>query len=85
MSPFSYSLFLEFAAIVACFKFKVLDEIPVLLNLMGGEMMHFFKCEKYLIEKHSNEPSPAWTEVDGGYLVNPCGVHNFCITVFGQC
>lgn len=55
----THFLFLEFATIVACFKFKVLDEIPVLLNLMGGEIMHSFKCEKYFIEKPGDEPSSA--------------------------
>lgn len=50
------SLFLEFMTIVACFKFKALDEVPVLLNLMGGEVMCFFICETRFIENPELNP-----------------------------
>lgn len=68
MSPLvTHLFFLEFAAIVACLKFEVLDDIPVLLNFMGHEIMHFFEHKLCFIEKSRYEPSAAYTEV--GVLV----------------
>lgn len=49
---------MEFTIIVACFKFKALDEVPVLLNLMGGEVIYFFICETCFIEN----PELKWME-----------------------
>ena len=61
MCPLSLLIFfiLGICSHCACFKFKVLDKIPVLLNLVGNEIMCFFKYEKCFIEKRRDEPSPA--------------------------
>lgn len=77
------SLFLEFMTIVACFKFKALDEVPVLLNLMGGEVMCFFICETRFIENPELNPILLRLWVDGRQLVLLDRFCNACRTAFG--